>query len=117
MERISRSAALLALAVFGPHLLWAGTRKVHVQGKLTDSTGAALTGAQTVTFKYYAALSGGNQVWNSGALSVTPSTGGLFNVPLQDGTPSLDGLVFDKPYFLGLSVGADPEMTPRQEIG
>jgi hypothetical protein len=38
-------------------------------------------------------------------------------VPLQDGTPSLDTVSFDKPYYVGITVGGDPEMTPRQEMG
>lgn len=97
--------------------LWAGSRKVYVQGKLTDSGGTPLSGAQTVTFKLYDAATAGTMVWTSGVLSVTPASGGLFNVPLQDGTPSLDSVSFDKPYFLGITVGADAEMTPRQELG
>lgn len=97
--------------------LWAGARKVYVQGKLTDSGGTPLSGAQTVTFKLYDAATAGTMVWTSGVLSVTPASGGLFNVPLQDGAPSLDSVSFDKPYFLGITVGADAEMTPRQELG
>lgn len=106
-------AALMAM----PLSLRAGARKIHVQGKLTDSGGAPLSGIQTVTFKLYDAASGGAMVWTSGVLSVTPASGGLFNVPLQDGTPSLDSVSFDKTYYLGITVGADPEMTPRQEMG
>jgi hypothetical protein len=97
--------------------LWAGARKVYVQGKLTDSGGVALSGAQTVTFKLYDAATAGMMVWTSGVLSVTPASGGLFNVPLQDGTPSLDSVSFVKPYYLGITVGGDAEMTPRQELG
>jgi hypothetical protein len=106
-------AALLAVLPS----LWAGARKVHVQGKLTDSGGTPLSGAQTVTFKLYDAATAGTMVWTSGVLSVTPTSGGLFNVPLQDGTPSLDTVSFDKPYYVGITVGGDPEMTPRQEMG
>lgn len=97
--------------------VWAGARKVYVQGKLTDSGGTPLSGAQTVTFKLYDAATAGTMVWTSGVLSVTPTSGGLFNVPLQDGTPSLDTVSFDKPYYVGITVGGDPEMTPRQEMG
>lgn len=108
---------ILATALSITSSLTAGYRKIHVQGKLTDSGGTALSGAQTVTFKLYTTLSGGTTVWNSGALSVTPATGGLFNVALATGTPDLDTITFDRAYYLGIAVGADSEMTPRQELG
>lgn len=111
------SLLLTSISLLASGTLIAGTRKIFVQGKLTDSGGTALSGAQTVTFRLYDSETAGTMVWNSGVLSVTPASGGLFNVPLQDGTPSLDNVSFDKPYFLGITVGADPEMTPRQELG
>lgn len=104
-------------SILAPQSLTAGSRRINVQGKLTNAAGTALSGGQTVTFKLYTASSGGSAAWNSGTLSVTPSTGGLFNVSLGTGTPDLDTLTFDRAYFLGITVGADSEMTPRQELG
>jgi hypothetical protein len=119
MKRNQRTflSLLTAMALAAASMGWAGVRKVNVQGKLTDSGGAPLSGAQTVTFKLYDVATAGTMVWTSGVLSVTPASGGLFNVALQDGTPSLDSVSFDKPYYLGITVGADSEMTPRQEMG
>lgn len=95
----------------------AGSRKFNVQGKLTNAAGLPLSGAQSVTFKLYEASTGGSAIWDSGVLSVTPSTGGLFNVALASGTPDLDTLGFFQPYFLSIKIGADAEMAPRQELG
>jgi hypothetical protein len=119
MYRISKTFTFFLTAIMFAAIpsLWAGTRKVNVQGKLTDNVGTPLAGAQTVTFKLYDAATAGTMVWTSGVLIVTPASGGLFNVPLQDGTPSLDSVSFDRTYYLGITVGADSEMTPRQELG
>jgi hypothetical protein len=95
--------------------VWAGSKVINVQGKLTNASGNALTNP-TVTFRLYTVPTGGSAVW-SNTLAVTTSNG-LFNVPLQGGTPSLDTLVFNVPYYLGMQVSGDTnELSPRQLLG
>ena len=40
--------------------------------------------------------------------------GGMFNVFLGSLTPLI--IPFDKPYFLGIQVGSDPELVPRMPV-
>jgi len=89
-----------------PHL-------INYQGKLTDSEGTAVSdGTYEITFRIYDALSEGNFLWEE-VQTVTVEKG-LFNV-LLGGVNDLD-LPFDTGYWLGIKVGDDSEMAPRQRI-
>jgi len=88
-----------------PHL-------INYQGKLTDSDGSPLNGSYGATFKIYTAESGGAMLWQE-PRTITIEKG-IFSVMLG-GVTALS-LPFDEPYFLGIQVGGDPEMTPRQKI-
>jgi hypothetical protein len=106
---------------------WAGSKVINVQGKLTSASGSPLINP-SVTFRLYTSSTiagspttcgqaGNVCAWSSNSLVVTTSTG-LFNVPLQGGTPSLDTLPFNVPYYLGIWVTGDTkEMSPRQLLG
>jgi len=89
-----------------PHL-------INYQGRLTDAADQPLTGSHSITFRIYDAEGGGNLLWGETHSSVTV-TDGIFEVMLG-GVTALD-LSFDKQYYLGIQVGNDPEMTPRQKI-
>jgi hypothetical protein len=55
-------------------------------------------------------------LWNSGIQSVTV-TGGLFNYDLGSDTPNLpDDIFTDTARWLGITVGGDPEISPRAKI-
>lgn len=56
------------------------------QGKLTDSTGAPLSGSYNLTFRLYNSLIGGTQVGSTVALTGVSVSGGLFTVKLDFGT-------------------------------
>jgi hypothetical protein len=103
----SNPAALAALAA--P----AGTRaRFTYQGRLTNSSGTPLNSAVNMVFKLYDSSSG--LLWTSATRSVTP-VNGLFTVYLGDGSdPNLD--VLDSVVSIGVKVGSDPEMTPRQPL-
>lgn len=88
-------------------------RTINYQGYLTDTNGAAVNGNVGMVFKLYDALTGGNEVYGAFFPSVTV-TNGIFNV--QIGGPSLPIPAFTQPYFLGVKIGADPEMTPRRPL-
>jgi len=88
-----------------PHL-------INYQGKLTDSNDSPLNGSHNVTFRIYDAESGGSLLWQE--THTTTIEKGIFSVMLG-GVTALN-LPFDRPYFLSIQVGGDPEMTPRQRL-
>lgn len=86
-------------------------RTINYQGKLTDKQGYALNGEYNVTFKLYDVETGGTPLWTEFHSNIQVQKG-LFSVLLGTMTPL--NLSFDKQYYLGIQVGADPEMAPRQ---
>ena len=87
------------------------TQSITYQGKLTNAAGSPLTGTYSVTFKLYDASTGGTTL-STDTHSVT-ATNGLFTTPIAVTDPAV---VDGRALWLGIKVGADPEMTPRQEI-
>jgi hypothetical protein len=98
------------------------TNSINYQGRLADSSGSPLSGTYTMTFRLY----------DSGTYTMTfrlydVSTGGtaldtdIRDVVVTDGLFNT-GIDFDQSYFdgrelwLGVKIGADSEMTPRQEL-
>ncbi len=91
-------------------------RLINFQGRLTDSSGKfVVDGNYSVTFSIYSVPSGGSALWSE-TQSVSVSKG-LFNVILGSNTP-IPNSIFDSyvDTYLGVQVGADAEMTPRQRI-
>ena len=86
------------------------TNSITYQGKLTNAAGSPLTGPYTVTFKLYDVSSGGTALATD-THSVT-ATKGLFTTQITADPRFFDG----RALWLGIKVGADAEMTPRQEI-
>jgi hypothetical protein len=87
-------------------------QKIGYQGYLTDAKGIPIHQTLSITFKIYMAPSGGSALWME-TQNVTV-TNGVYSVNLGDVAPL--GLPFDVPYYLGVGVGSDPEMTPRQPL-
>ncbi len=84
---------------------------VQVQGHLTDASGHPISGTQNIKATIYDASVGGTaRCTDTDAVSVAD---GLFTMAMDFCTASDfngDGL------WLGIQVGSDPEMTPRQAI-
>lgn len=84
------------------------------QGRLFDAQGAPIVDAQDITFTIYDLEVGGVPLWTE-TINVTLDEG-YFSVRLGETTP-LDSVVFDGSVrWLGITVGADPEMTPLAAI-
>src|SRR5262249_37035587 len=85
------------------------------QGILTDNTGAIVPdGNYNLSFSLYDASSGGTLVWGPESQPSTPVARGGFSVVLGMGSPAIPlAIPFDKNYWLGISVGGGPELTPR----
>jgi len=86
---------------------------INYQGYLTTPSGAAVNGNVAMTLKLYDAVVAGNELYAETHPSVTVANG-IFNVQVGSVTPM--GLNFTAPYFLGVTVGTDPEMTPRRPL-
>ena len=116
---LSLMAGVLALGVFITTASAEPAYTMNYQGKLTDNTGATVAnGTYTIVFKLYTAPTGGAAIWTetrSGANKVTV-TNGLFSVMLGSIT-SVSSVNFNQALYLGVTVEADAEMTPRKAIG
>src|SRR5512141_1708224 len=104
---------LLAMALSCGGAQAAMPQTLSYQGRLTSS-GAPVNGAVVMTFKLYDAATLGNLKWMEIQPSVTV-TNGIFEVVLGSVTP-LPPLPFDVPYFLTVTINAEPEMLPRQPV-
>ncbi len=95
--------------------LAAAPKLITFQGILKDGSGNPVVNTSySVTFTIYDAAAGGNNLWTE-TQSVTTASG-LFSVLLGAITPVPDSAFQDTTRYLGIKVGADPEMTPRQQL-
>jgi hypothetical protein len=88
---------------------------ISYQGQLTDSEGNPINGDVDMVFRLYYEASDGTAFWieeHSGANAV-PVEGGLFHVLLGSITP-VDPSQLTGDVYLGIAVGGDEEMTPRE---
>ena len=107
MKQICVLAVLMVAFVIAP--IWAEAPKtMSYQGVLQDGNGQAINGLRSLKFVIYAA--NGAPIWNE-THSVTV-TDGVFGVILGTQGSPLD-LAFNEPYTMGISVGSDPELSPR----
>jgi hypothetical protein len=87
---------------------------VH-EGRLFDKAGAPITANQILIYKIYDAPTGGAALWSE-TLNVAFDDG-HFRAELGITAPLGDGLLAGTPRFLGVQVGTDAEMTPREALG
>ncbi len=90
-------------------------RTINYQGRLTDHSGNPLPDATySIAIRLYDAENApeANSIWND--LFSVQTKNGYFNVALGSGNTLT--AAFDKPYWLGIKVGGDSEMTPRQAL-
>jgi len=95
------SAAVAVAAI--PHTL-------SYQGALKNDDGSAvIDGEYLLTFTLWTALDGGSNLWQeTNTVQVQESA---FSTVLGLNTPLTPA--FDQPYWLGITIGADPELQPR----
>jgi hypothetical protein len=89
------------------------------QGRLFDDEGAPVEdGTISITFAIYGAATGGSALWTETQTIATED--GYFSAVLGDmsngGTPIPPALFDGSTRYLGVKVGSDPEMTPRQPL-
>jgi hypothetical protein len=84
---------------------------INYQGYLTDAGGNPLNGEVAITFRIWNAPTAGTQLWSEAHAAVTV-TEGVFNVVLGSSVP-ITVAMLDGDRYLGMTVGTDPEMSPR----
>ncbi|MEW6556839.1 MAG: hypothetical protein AB1349_05725 [Elusimicrobiota bacterium] len=87
---------------------------LNYQGRLTDTQGNPLSGSYTIQFTIYDTPTAGNTIWGPETHTSVSVANGLFDVTI--GSFSALNIPFDKSYWLGVKVGSDAEMTPRQRL-
>ncbi|RWX44580.1 Phage Tail Collar Domain [Candidatus Electrothrix aarhusensis] len=87
---------------------------LNYQGMLSSNTGQPLTGTHDITFSLYG--DGGTRFWQE-TKNVTFDGSGRFSVTLggDSGNP-LDPKDFTGTTFIGIQVGSEPELAPRQQL-
>jgi len=109
------SLVLLYLAVASVTIAADVPQLINVQGKLTDAVGDPVAdGSYSVVFSIYDVSTGGSVLWQE--TQSVDITDGLFSVELGSVTTLSPSLFDDTALWLGIKVGADPEMTPRQRL-
>ncbi|MFZ2253512.1 MAG: tail fiber domain-containing protein [Minisyncoccia bacterium] len=110
---------IFLLSIFSPFTSFGAegiNAQIPFQGTLKNSSGTALTGAYDMVFKIYDAATAGTLLWTGTYNAVSVSTGS-FEVMLGSGASPLNLNFNDDSYYLGVTVGTDPEMIPRERLG
>ena len=106
-----------ALPFRAPTLAGDSTTTVSYQGRLADSGGDPVTTSGVgMQFRLYNTDSGGSSLWEEPHTAV-PVEDGLFHVLLGSTDPiPVSLLANNSTLWLGITVGSDSEMTPREQI-
>ncbi|MFO8091112.1 MAG: hypothetical protein R6U13_14835, partial [Desulfatiglandaceae bacterium] len=109
----------LALGIFLvmvmiPCMVLAVPQEIHYQGHLTDAEGNPVNDSMAMTFRIWDESSGGTQLWEESHEPVTLREG-VFNVVLGLSVP-ITSEILDGECYLGITVGEDDEMVPRQRF-
>ncbi len=116
MSRINTVALLLVAAAltFAPATVLGVPNLISYQGQLNDQAGVPVNGTVSFVFSIYDVPDGGTALWTEG--QTLPVSNGVFSVQLG-AVQALSSSVFGADtLFLGIKVGADSEMTPRQRL-
>lgn len=89
------------------------------QGMLNDAAGQPINGSTGITFRLYNTPMGGTALWTETHTSANavPISNGLFNVLLGSLNPIPASVWSNTNIYLGVQVGNDAEMSPRELIG
>lgn len=87
---------------------------LNYQGMLSDNAGQPITGPHDITFSLY--RDGSTRFWQE-TQNVTFDGSGRFSVTLGSGSGNpLDPKNFTGTTFIGIQVGTEPELAPRQQL-
>ena len=112
--KVMLTVALMAV-LFTTVSVLAQPGMINYQGKLTDDAGVPVTATVSIVFSIYDVATGGTALWTE-TQSLVNIQDGIYNV-LLGSTTVIPEAVFDgNDRWLGVKVGADSEMSPRQRI-
>jgi hypothetical protein len=117
---MARKFGILSLASAAATLLAAASASSAVpgtlteQGRLLDTAGAPATGSVSIVFTIYDAATGGASLWTE-TQNVTLDDG-YFSARLGEVTAIPSTVFSGATRYLGVKVGTDAEMTPRQTL-
>ena len=83
------------------------------QGRLFDAAGMPVSGMVDMEFAVYSGSTGGVPVWSE--VHTITFDDGFYSVALGAQSP-IDAVFDGAQLFLGITIGSDPEMTPRAAI-
>jgi hypothetical protein len=107
-----RAFSLIGLLALLPHLVYAVPMMTNYQGYLANIKGNPLDAQVSMKFALYDTPVGGTPLWTETHSSVT-ITQGVFSVILGS-VSNFNQDDFEGERYLGVTVGTDPEMSPRQ---
>ena len=103
---------LFFLSLFEASLFAQIPHTISYQGLLTDAEGNPKPdGDYTITFSLYDSQTGGEALWQEGKTLIL--TKGLFSTSLGDQVIFGSYLTFNKPYWLGIKIANESELSPR----
>jgi hypothetical protein len=94
------------------------TGVLSYQGTLVDSLGNPVTGSDNLTFSLYSSLSSTTPLWQEvrSGVNAVPIADGLFSIMLGSLQPIPVSVWDESELYLGVKVGADSEMSPRERL-
>jgi len=92
---------------------------ISYQGTLTDDAGQPITGNIDMIFRFYNQPTDGAALWteNHTADNAVPVQDGLFHVMLGSLNPISPTVWTNDQLYLGIQVGSEPELLPREMLG
>jgi hypothetical protein len=112
-HRLAAAALLVGSFSLAPGAARAGVPAgLTEQGRLFDQAGSPLQGTPSITFSIYASPAGGVALWTETQL--VPLDEGYFSAQLGAVTPVPAAVWDGSVRYVGIAVGADAEMTPRE---
>jgi hypothetical protein len=105
---------MLAIIFMLPCIALAVPQLINYQGKLTDSSGNPINDNVSITFTIYNDATGGFSIWYD--TQTVAVTNGVFSVLLGFSNGIANDIFHGEDKYLGVRVGSDPEMVPRQRI-
>ncbi|MCX6827883.1 MAG: hypothetical protein NT002_01165 [candidate division Zixibacteria bacterium] len=117
-KRLSLMMANLLILIFIELSAFAGVPQImSYQGRLTDNIGNPLPdNVYSFKFSIYDMSVGGYQLWTTLGYVPIQTKNGLFSHLLGSTNPLPDSLAKYDSLWLGITVGLDPEMTPRTSL-
>ncbi len=103
------------ILLFCSTLLYAVPKTISYQGVLVDAAGMPKADkSYDMIFSLYNTETGGFHLWRSDRKVLVK--GGIFSVTLGSETPLGDSVDFSVPYWLGIQVNSDAELSPRVSL-